>query len=121
MGPDLKKKSLQEQANEILAKAEERGVQSNFFFVTTFKRYQVQMKILADLEKAILEYGATVTKEYVKGRQNLVANPAITEYNKTSTAANGTVTTLMNIIRNLEGEETAGGGLRALIETLKDE
>ncbi len=35
------KKSLQEQANEVLQKAEERGVQSNFFFVTTFKRYQV--------------------------------------------------------------------------------
>ena len=52
MGTDLKKKSLQEQANEILARAEERGVQSNFFFVTTFKRYQVQMKILGDLEKA---------------------------------------------------------------------
>lgn len=114
-------KSLQEQANEILAKAEERGVQSNFFFVTTFKRYQVQMKILADLEKAIIEYGATVTKEYVKGRQNLVANPAIVEYNKTATAANGTVTTLMNIIKNLEGEESSGGKLSALIESLKSE
>ena len=65
-------KSLQEQANEILEQAERRGVSSNFFFVTTFKRYQVQMKILSDLEKAIGEYGATVTKEYVKGRQNLV-------------------------------------------------
>ena len=41
------------------------------------------MRILNDLEDAINEYGATVTKEYVKGRQNLVANPAITEYNKT--------------------------------------
>lgn len=114
-------KTLQQQADEILQKAEERGVQSNFFFVTTFKRYQVQMKILSDLEKSIAEYGATVTKEYVKGRQNLVANPAITEYNKTATAANGTVTTLMNIIKNLEGEETSGGGLRAMIEALKDE
>lgn len=113
--------TLQEQANEILAKAEERGVQSNFFFVTTFERYQVQMKILGDLEKAIVEFGATVTKEYVKGRPNLVANPAIVEYNKTATAANGTVTTLMNIIKNLEGEESGGGKLSALIETLKSE
>ena len=54
--------TLQEQANEILVKAEERGVQSNFFFVTTFKRYQVQMTILSDLEKAIKEYGATVIR-----------------------------------------------------------
>ena len=45
--------SLQEQVEEILSRAEETGVQSNFFFVTTFKRYQVQMRILNDLEKAI--------------------------------------------------------------------
>lgn len=101
--------TLQEQANEILRKAEEKGVQTNFFFKTTFKRYQVQMRILADLEAAINEYGATVTKEYVKGRQNLVANPAITEYNKTATAANGTVATLMNIIKSLPEEDGKGG------------
>lgn len=99
--------SLQEQANEVLKQAEERGVSSNFFFVTTFKRYQVQMQILNDLERAIKEYGATVTKEYVKGRQNLVANPAITEYNKTATAANGTVSTLINIIKTLSNEPDA--------------
>ena len=103
-----KQLTLQEQANEILAQAEERGVSSNFFFRTTFKRYQVQMQILTDLEKAIKEYGATVTKEYVKGRQNLTANPAISEYNKTATAANGTVTTLIKIIESFEGEAREG-------------
>ena len=103
-----KQLTLQEQANEILAQAEERGVSSNFFFRTTFKRYQVQMQILTDLEKAIKEYGATVTKEYVKGRQNLTANPAISEYNKTATAANGTVTTLIKIIESFEGEPREG-------------
>lgn len=111
--------SLQEQANEILAKAQERGVSSNFFFVTTFKRYQVQMQILSDLEKAIKDYGATVTKEYVKGRQNLVANPAITEYNKTATAANGTVSTLINIIKTLTEEDKAGGKLSELVAALR--
>lgn len=106
--------SLQQQADEILKQAQGRGVSSNFFFVTTFKRYQVQMRILADLENAIEEYGATVTKEYVKGRQNLVANPAITEYNKTATAANGTVATLINIVKSLS-EETGGSKLQDLI------
>lgn len=101
------KMTLQEQANAILEQAEERGVSSNFFFVTTFKRYQVQMKILSDLEKAINEHGATVTKEYVKGRQNLVANPAITEYNKTATASNGTVATLINIIKAFANDDDA--------------
>lgn len=115
------KMTLQEQANKILEQAQERGVSSNFFFVTTFKRYQVQMKILGDLEQAITEYGATVTKEYVKGRQNLVANPAITEYNKTATAANGTVSTLINIVKSLADEERTGGKLQDLISAIQDE
>ena len=113
--------TIQEQANEILRQAQERGVSSNFFFVTTFKRYQVQMRILSDLEKAIEEYGATVTKEYVKGRQNLTANPAITEYNKTATAANGTVATLINIVRQLTDETGGGSKLREMINALNDD
>ena len=116
----MAKLTLQEQASKILEQAQERGVSSNFFFVTTFKRYQVQMKILSDLEMAINEYGATVTKEYVKGRQNLVANPAITEYNKTATAANGTVSTLINIIRTLSDERKDGGRLEELLSALND-
>lgn len=110
-----KQMSLQEQAEKILEKAEQKGIQTNFFFRTTFKRYQVQMKILTDLEKSINEYGATVTKEYVKGRQNLVANPAITEYNKTATACNGTVSTLINIIKSFTDE---GEGKQSKLEAL---
>lgn len=116
-----KQLTLQEQANEILLQAEERGVSSNFFFRTTFKRYQVQMQILTDLEKAIKEYGATVTKEYVKGRQNLTANPAISEYNKTATAANGTVATLINIVRSMGEEGSGGSKLREMISALNDD
>ena len=100
--------NLQEKAEEILRQAEEKGVTQNFFFVTTFKRYQVQMKIMNELEKAMQNEGALVTKEYVKGRKNLVANPAITEYNKTATAANGTVSTLINIVKALPSEEEEG-------------
>lgn len=114
----MSKLTLQEQASKILEQAEARGVSSNFFFVTTFKRYQVQMKILSDLEKSIAEYGATVTKEYVKGRQNLVANPAITEYNKTATAANGTVSTLINIVKSLSDEGGGGSKLQELASIL---
>ena len=115
-----KKLTIQEQVDKILEQAESKGVSQNFFFKTTFKRYQVQMKILNDLEKAITEYGATVTKEYVKGRQNLVANPAITEYNKTATAANGTVSTLINIMKTLTDEGQGGGRLQDLINSLNE-
>ena len=115
------KLSLQEQAEEILAKAAERGVTNNFFFVTTFKRYQVQMKILTSLEQEIADNGPTVTKEYVKGRPNLTANPAINEYNKTATAANGTVATLINIIKTLSEDNNNGGKLAELMDALKED
>ncbi len=104
-----KKISLNEQAQEILAIAEKHGVEQNFFFITTFKRYQVQINILNDLERQIKEQGSLVTKEYVKGRENIYTHPAISEYNKTSTAANQTVTTLVKIITTLRDNEQDAG------------
>ena len=97
--------NLNEQAAEILRIAEEAGVQSNFFFLTTFKRYQVQLSILADLERAIKEEGILVSKEYVKGRKNVYSNPAVAEYNKTTDSANKTVATLMRILKNFQTEQ----------------
>jgi hypothetical protein len=101
-------KNLKKQAEEILAIAEKHGVEQNFFFLTTFKRYQVQISILDQLEKKIKEEGTLVTKEYVKGRSNVYTHPAIGEYNKTSTSANQTVTTLMKIITTLRDKDGEG-------------
>ena len=102
-----KKKSLNQQADEIIKIAEEAGVQTNFFFLTTFKRYQVQINILAELEKKIKEEGTLVTKEYVKGRGNLYCNPAVSEYNRTTDSANKTVSTLIKIIKGFKGEDNS--------------
>lgn len=102
----LAKMDLTKQAQQIIKIAEESGAQSNFFFVTTFKRYQVQLNILQELEKALKEEGMTVTKEYVKGRKNLYSNPAIAEYNRTTDSANKTVATLMKILKNYGVNET---------------
>ena len=51
------KMTLAQQAKEVLARAEEKGVDTNYFFKTTFKRYRQQMKILRDLEKVIKAEG----------------------------------------------------------------
>lgn len=104
----MAKLTLNEQAQEIIRIAEESGVQSNFFFITTFKRYQVQLNMLTELEKKMKDDGMLVTKEYVKGRKNLYSNPALREYNTTTDSANRTVSTLMKIIKNYnvdDGEE----------------
>lgn len=108
---------LNQQAQEILKIAEKHGVEQNFFFITTFKRYQVQINILNDLEKSIKQDGTLVTKEYVKGRGNIYTHPAITEYNKTANGANQTVVTLMKIITTLRSGDADEGN--ELLEFLK--
>ena len=85
--------------------AERYGVEQNFFFLTTFKRYQVQLKILNDLEKTIKQDGILVTKEYVKGRKNVYSYPAISDYNRTTDSANKTIVTLMKIITTLRDKQ----------------
>lgn len=110
--------SLKEQAQQILEIAQKYGVEQNFLFITTFKRYQVQLNILNDLEKKINEDGSLVTKEYVKGRGNLYTHPAISEYNKTSTSANQTVATLIKIVKSLRNDEGEDEGEDELLQAL---
>lgn len=90
--------TLQQQADEILKMAEECGLQGNFFFITTFDRYKTQLSVLDKLKEIIEKDGVLVTKQYVKGSNNLYTNPAVTEYNKTTDSANKTLSTLIRII-----------------------
>lgn len=98
------KRTTNEKAEEILRIAEGYNVDKNFFFITAFKRYMVQIKILNDLEETIKADGVLVTKEYVKNRKNIYTHPAIADFNKTTDSANKTVSTLMKIIKNFNGE-----------------
>ena len=101
---------LEKMAEKIMAEAKKRGVSESYFFQTTFERYQMQLEILKKLAKAIREQETLVSKTYVKDRENIVVNPAISEYNKTATAANGTVATLVKIISSVnEGKGSEPG------------
>ena len=77
----------------------------------------MQLDMLDKLEKVIKKEGTLVEKEYVKGRKNLVANPAIAEYNKTTTSANGTITTLMKIIDSIK--ESDADAAKELMEFIQ--
>lgn len=110
--------NLKKQAKEVLRVAQEHGVEQNFFFITTFERYQVQLNILDDLKKKIEDDGSLVTKEYVKGRENVYTHPAISEYNKTCTSANQTVATLIKIIKSLRDNESDNEGEDELLKVL---
>ncbi len=93
------KTKLDKQAKEILKIAGESGVQSNYLFVTTFKRYRFLLESLDRLEEIIEKDGEIITKEYIKGRENLVIHPALTKYNNIADGANKTAATLIRIRR----------------------
>jgi hypothetical protein len=94
--------------SDIEAMAKAAGIERDGFFRTTFERYQTQLYILRELEAQIQEAGMLVTKEYVKGRENIYTNPAVADFNRTTDSANKTVSTLIKIIKsfgNAEKEE----------------
>lgn len=99
--------NLKKTADELVNLALQANVEQNFFFVTTFDRYNTQLETLAKLKAVIKNEDALVTKEYVKGRGNVYTHPAITEYNKTAQAANHTVQTLLKIITTLSEHSIA--------------
>lgn len=101
----VKNDNFKEKADKIKEMAEANGLEDNFFFVTTFERYLVQINILDNLKKGIEDEGTTVSKEYVKGRKNLYTNPAINAFNRTTDSANKTVTTLLKIINGAGTEK----------------
>ena len=97
------------QIDELMKMAERTGAKKNVLFLTTLKRYQVQLAILDDLEKSLQEEGSLVTKEYVKGRKNVYTNPAIVQYNKTTDSANKTAAALFDIMERLEAKNKKTG------------
>lgn len=97
------------QIDELMKMAERTGAKKNVLFLTTLRRYQVQLAILDDLEKSLQEEGSLVTKEYVKGRKNVYTNPAIVQYNKTTDSANKTAAALFDIMERLEAKNKKTG------------
>ena len=108
-----KKLDMNDVASELIKLAEQGGVEQNFFFTTTFERYKTQLNLLTRLQAEIRGADLMVTKEYVRGRQNLVSNPAINEFNKTSQAANQTVICLMKIISTFSKNSLSANAVSA--------
>lgn len=101
-GTDLSDKqiiTLKERANKILAKAREKGDEQALLFETIFQQYLETLDHRQKLRKALVEDGITVTKEYVKGRQNIYVHPALAAYATQGKLLLETAKTLMTLIR----------------------
>ena len=90
---------------KLLGEASKVGLTDNYNFMTTFDRYCKQVELIGKLAEVIEADGELVTKEYVKGRENVYIHPAIKELNNTSNAANNTVGTLLKILATVKVKE----------------
>ena len=109
-----KSRELERRIQEFADKATQLGIADDLIFDTTFKRYIMQVSILEKLEDRINGEDLMVTKAYVKDRDNLYVNPAVAEYNKTSTAANQTAVTLVKLMAQLREGATEDDGFDEL-------
>jgi hypothetical protein len=96
---------------DVIQMANDYGVSDNPLFVQTLKNYETVQKAI-EMTNAILDSeDMTISKEYVKGRENLYMHPAIKELPKQIDAANKTVDKLLDIIERLGRKNTTGDEL----------
>ncbi len=96
---------------QVKKMAAEYGVADNALFVQTLKNYETVQKAI-EITNAILESeDMTISKEYVKGRENLYMHPAIKELPRQIEAANKTVDKLLDIIEKLGKKSSTGDEL----------
>lgn len=100
-------KNIKELAKGILEDAEKNGFDSDASFLTSYHLLEVQIEMLDALEKSFKEDGATTTKEYVKGRENIYVHPAVDKYTKTSDSAFNKILKLREMVKqnNVENND----------------
>ena len=104
-----KSTSEQEKRLEMLAEkfkgiAESLSEEHRYIFESTLETYFQLIKNFKVLKEALEADGCLITKEYVKGRQNICIHPAMSEMNKTVNMLNSTAKTLIAIIKDLGSE-----------------
>lgn len=88
--------------SKLLKMAKDYGVDKNAMFVQTAEQYDVQMRVIQNIKDALdREENLTTSKEYVKGRENVYANPLVKELPKHADSANRTLQTMLAIIEKL--------------------
>ena len=99
-------KSIKELAKGILEDAIKNGLDSDASFLTSYHLLEVQIEMLDALEKSFKEDGATTTKEYVKGRENIYVHPAVDKYTKTSDSEFNKILKLREMVKQDSNSNT---------------
>lgn len=94
--------------DELMQLAKRHNVESNEFFISCAKQYDLQTQIIDKIKKALENDELLVTKEYVKGRENVMANPLIKELPKHTDSANKTLALMLDIVNSMGSKEPKG-------------
>ncbi len=97
-------KRLDMLAEKFKETAESLSEEHRYIFESTLETYFQLIKNFKVLKEALEADGCLITKEYVKGRQNVYVHPAMSEMNKTVNMLNSTAKTLIAIIKDLGAE-----------------
>lgn len=89
-----KKKTIE----ELMALANDYGVSENPIVRELVDKYGEQKDLISKVAKDIKRLGLTCTKEYVKGRENLVHNPLLDVYQKHQDSLSRTLDSLTDAI-----------------------
>lgn len=89
--------------SKLLKMAKTYGVDKNALFLQAMEQYDVQARVIQSIKAALDEEDAALltSKEYVKGRVNVYANPLVKELPKHADSANRTLQTMLTIIKEL--------------------
>lgn len=103
-GASEQEKRLDMLAEKFKETAESLSEEHRYIFESTLETYFQLIKNFKILKEALEADGCLITKEYVKGRQNVYVHPAMSEMNKTVNMLNSTAKTLIAIIKDLGSE-----------------
>jgi hypothetical protein len=81
------------------------NLESNEMFISCAQTYEQQLKIIKKLQDEVSGSELLCTKEYVKGRENLMANPLVKELPKHTDSANKTLALMLDILTKLGSQE----------------
>lgn len=91
--------------DDLVALARRYGVDTNEIFISCAKQYDLQSQVIEKMKENLQDNDFLVTKEYVKGRENIMANPLVKELPKHMDSANKTLGMMLNIIQTLGSKE----------------
>lgn len=109
----MKKRSTYE---ELMKLAETYGLDKNEMFIQCANQYALQQKVIENIKQAIENDELVVSKEYVKNRTNVYANPLVKELPKHSDSANKTLAMMLDLIERLGTKARERGKLEDLLD-----